>query len=142
MPTQESSPLPLHAPSHAGAGCSACPACGRQNLPGEDEIATFAAPTRTFPRGVHPPERKHLAADTPIEVLAHCAEVRIPLLQHLGAPCEASVKARTDVAVGDEVGRATAFVSAPVHASVTGTTARGAMVTLPNGPISTSNRTG
>ena len=87
----------------------------------------------TFARGVHPADQKSLAADCPIEVLPPPAEVRIPLLQHLGAPCELAVKPRTEVALGDVVGEAKGFVSAPVHASMTGTTAREAMTTLPNG---------
>jgi len=87
----------------------------------------------TFAGGVHPPERKHLAAEAAIEVLPTPEQVRIPLLQHLGATCEASVKARTEVALGDVVGVANAFVSAPVHASVTGTAARASVATLPNG---------
>lgn len=97
--------------------------------------ATLKAKTRkgTFARGVHPAECKQLAEEAPIEVLPTPKQVRIALLQHLGAPCEASVKPRSEVALGDVVGQAEAFVSAPVHASVTGTTARGSMATLPNG---------
>ena len=38
--------------------------------------------------GVHPPEHKSLASDQAIEVFPSPAEVRIALLQHLGAPCE------------------------------------------------------
>ncbi len=84
-------------------------------------------------RGVHPPERKDLAERAPIEVLPTPAEVRIALLQHLGAPCEAVHKPRTDVALGDVVGEAKGFVSAPVHASISGTTGRMSVATLPNG---------
>ena len=94
---------------------------------------TFSAETETFPRGVHPAERKDLAEGAAIEVLPTPKQVRIPLLQHLGAPCKGVVKPRSEVAVGDVVGEAEAFVSAPVHASVAGTTARESMVTLPNG---------
>ncbi len=93
-------------------------------------IATSKA---TFARGVHPAECKHLAAEAAIEVLPAPREVRVPLLQHLGAPCQPTLKPRTEVALGDVVGEAKAFVSAPVHASVSGTTAREAMATLPNG---------
>ncbi len=56
----------------------------------------------------------------------------MPLLQHLGAPCEPVHKPRTEVALGDVVGEAKAYISAPVHASVTGKTARGSVATLPN----------
>jgi electron transport complex protein RnfC len=87
----------------------------------------------TFAGGVHPPEEKHLAWEAAIEVLPTPDQVRIPLLQHLGAPCEATVKTRTEVALGDVVGDAGAFVCAPVHASVTGKTVRASVATLPNG---------
>ena len=96
-------------------------------------VSSFAARKRTFARGIHPAEQKHLAAEAPIEVLATPEVVRIPLLQHLGAPCKAIVKPRTEVTLGDVVGEATGFVSAAVHASLSGATTRGVMVTLPNG---------
>jgi len=87
----------------------------------------------TFARGVHPAGYKQLAAEAAVEVLPTPAEVRISLQQHIGAPCKALVKPRTEVAVGDAVGEAEAFVSAPVHASISGTVARQSTVTLPNG---------
>ncbi len=88
---------------------------------------------RTFRGGVHPPERKELARDQPIRVLPTPAVVRIPLIQHLGTPCEAVVKPRDQVEAGDLLGKAGGFVSAPVHASIGGKVARFAAVTLPNG---------
>jgi len=96
-------------------------------------MTTLAAGKGTFAGGVHPPERKELAPGTLIEVLPTPSEVRVPLLQHLGAPCEATVKARAKVALGDMVGKPTGFVSAPVHASVSGTVGRLSVATLPNG---------
>ena len=87
----------------------------------------------TFARGIHPAERKQFAAEVPVEVLPVPAEVRIPLLQHLGAPCELAVKPRSDVALGDIVGEAKGFVSAPVHASISGKVGRISVTTLPNG---------
>ena len=87
----------------------------------------------TFARGIHPPERKHLADRASIEVLPTPPEVRIALLQHLGAPCEPVLKPRTEVALGDVVGQAKGFVCAPVHASIAGTTGRNSVATLPNG---------
>lgn len=88
---------------------------------------------RTFARGVHPPERKGLAENCPIEVLSCPPKVAIPLLQHLGAVCLATVKPRQEVEMGDVVGEATSPVSAPVHASVRGKVGRATMATLPNG---------
>ena len=96
-------------------------------------MTSLATGRGTFPHGIHPPERKHPAAEAPIEVLPTPVEVRIALLQHLGAPCEATVSPRTEVNLGDLVGDSKAFVSAPVHASVTGLTGRTSVATLPNG---------
>ena len=92
------------------------------------------APGRgTFARGVHPPEGKHFAEEAAIEVLPTPKEVKIPLVQHIGAPCAAVVKPRKPIALGDEVGKAQGFISSPVHASVSGKTARSGQVTLPSG---------
>ena len=87
----------------------------------------------TFAKGVHPPEHKGLAADAIIEVLPTPALVKIALLQHVGAPCEATVKPRQEVALGEVVGQSEAFISAPVHASLAGKTGLACAVTLPNG---------
>lgn len=98
----------------------------------------------TFAGGVHPPEGDHLTTAAAIEVMPTPAEVRVPLLQHLGRPCELAVKPRTEVDLGDVVGEAKTFVAAPVHASATGVVARTKVMTLPNGrhvsvvPIKTS----
>ena len=96
-------------------------------------VAKSTSGRHTFPRGVHPRECKHLASDVAIEVLSTPSEVRIALLQHLGAPCEAVCKPRSEVAMGDVLGEANAFVSAPVHASVSGVVGRSGVTTLPNG---------
>ncbi|MBM4094111.1 MAG: electron transport complex subunit RsxC [Planctomycetes bacterium] len=87
----------------------------------------------TFRGGIHPPEEKDWAGDVPIEVLPVPSEVRIALLQHLGAPCQATVSPRAAVQWGDVVGRSESFVAAPVHASVTGVVSRVEVATLPNG---------
>ena len=86
----------------------------------------------TFVGGIHPADGKALAAGAAIEVLPTPEGVRIPLVQHLGAPCESVVKPRAEVKLGDVLGDSQALVSAPVHASVSGAAGREAMVTLPN----------
>ncbi len=88
---------------------------------------------KTFARGVHPPEQKGLARDAAIEVLPTPKKVLIPLVQHIGAPCEQKVEKGKEVALGDVVGDSESFVSAPVHASISGKTARLTVTTLPNG---------
>ncbi len=49
------------------------------------------------------------------------SEVAVLLSQHIGAPCEALVKPKDTVKVGQKIGDADSFVTAPVHASVSGT---------------------
>jgi len=87
----------------------------------------------TFPRGVHPPERKELAETRLVEVIASPKKVAVPLLQHLGAPCEAVVKTRDMVQAGDVLGSSEAFVSAPVHSPIAGKVIKAGVCTLPNG---------
>ncbi len=77
----------------------------------------------TFRRGVHPHEGKGGKSVTgPLPVLdaAPPATVAIALSQHVGAPCRPVVKAGDRVKMGQKVGEAPGFVSAPVHASVSG----------------------
>ncbi len=47
--------------------------------------------------------------------------VRIPLSMHIGAPCEPVVKVRDQVKVGQLIADSKAFVSSPIHASISGT---------------------
>jgi len=94
---------------------------------------TATAGSGTFARGVHPHEYKELAENAAIEVLPTPKQVRIALLQHLGAPCESKLKPKTELAIGDVVGEAKGFVCAPVHTSVAGLAAKATVATLPNG---------
>lgn len=87
----------------------------------------------TFKHGVHPPERKHLTEDTPIEVVPTPAQVQLPMLQHVGAPSIPVVKPKDTVALGDLVCKSGGFVSAPVHSPIAGKVLKSAVTTLPNG---------
>lgn len=73
--------------------------------------------------GIHPPENK-LSAGKKIEQLALPDQVVIPLSQHLGAPTQAVVAKGDKVKVGTLIAKAGGFVSANVHASVSGTVAK------------------
>jgi len=86
-----------------------------------------------FTRGVHPPGRKDLAANRPIEPLPVPKQLLIALAQNIGAPCTALVKAKTEVQAGQKIGDADAMVSAPVHAPVAGLTGPATVVTLATG---------
>ena len=48
-------------------------------------------------------------------------EVCIPMAMHIGAPCKPLVKKGDYVKVGQLIGDTDAFVSAPIHSSVSGT---------------------
>ncbi|MGI6641284.1 MAG: electron transport complex subunit RsxC [Limnochordia bacterium] len=76
---------------------------------------------KTFPRGgAEIPHRKEATEEKPIVTLAPPAQVVIPLRQHIGAPCEPVVSVGDYVKMGQIVGDSQQFVSAPVHASVSG----------------------
>lgn len=70
--------------------------------------------------GVHPAENK-LSAHKPIEALALPKSVFIPLGQHIGAPAEAIVQKGDKVKVGQLIAKASGYVSANIHSSVSGT---------------------
>ena len=46
--------------------------------------------------------------------------VIIPMQQHIGAPCEPIVNVKAKVKKGQKVGEGKAFVSSPVHSSISG----------------------
>lgn len=74
----------------------------------------------SFKGGVHPPSYKGLTKDIPIRDLEAPAKVIIPLRQHIGAPNDPLVQVGDVVKVGQLIGKTEAFVSAPVHSSVSG----------------------
>lgn len=55
------------------------------------------------------------------EVMPIPSEVVIPMSMHIGAPCKPLVKKGDQVKVGQLIGNTDAFVSAPIHSSVSGT---------------------
>ncbi len=74
----------------------------------------------SFSGGVHPPESKHLTEGSPIQPGPLAKELAVFLSQHIGAPCQASVKKADTVEAGQKIGECQAFVCAPVHAPVAG----------------------
>jgi electron transport complex protein RnfC len=75
----------------------------------------------SFRGGVHPPYEKGLTKDRPIQDAGVPETLLIPLVQHIGAPCEPAVSPGDTVKEGQVVGKARGFVSAPVHSPVSGT---------------------
>ncbi|MBI4687272.1 MAG: electron transport complex subunit RsxC [Nitrospirae bacterium] len=74
----------------------------------------------TFQRGVHPEEAKGLSAHCPIIKAALPKRVVIPLSQHTGAPANPVVAIGDSVKKYQVIGAQQGFVSAPVHASISG----------------------
>jgi electron transport complex protein RnfC len=71
--------------------------------------------------GVHPSERKELSEHIALERFPEPKTVVISMSQHLGAPANPIVQVGDTVKVGQKIGEASAFISAPVHSSVSGT---------------------
>jgi len=74
----------------------------------------------TFKGGIHPPQYKRYSEKAGIEKAEEPKVATIPMQQHIGAPCEPIVKVGDRVKVGQKIGEAKAFVSAPIHSSVSG----------------------
>lgn len=84
--------------------------------------------------GVNVPHRKN-TAQIESAVLPTPEEVILAMQQHVGPPCTPSVKAGDEVLVGQKIADSTAFVSAPIHASVSGKVAGIVKVSLSNGQV-------
>jgi electron transport complex protein RnfC len=77
---------------------------------------------RTFPiGGIHPSDNKEWSKDCPIEVMELPDQVAIPMVQHIGAPATPIVKKGDKVLTGQLIGQAGGFVSANIHAPISGT---------------------
>ncbi|MBQ9850459.1 MAG: electron transport complex subunit RsxC [Clostridia bacterium] len=74
-------------------------------------------------------------AETEVVRMPAPAKVTIPMQQHIGAPCEPVVKVGDTVAVGQLIGDTDKYVSAPIHASVSGTVTAIGDIKMPNGTL-------
>lgn len=75
---------------------------------------------KSFKGGIHPLYNKELSSAKAVESMGEPKKVTIPLQQHIGAPCQALVEKGQDVVVGQKIAESDKFVSAPIHASITG----------------------
>ncbi len=73
-----------------------------------------------FKGGVHPEYRKELTSSLAITAAPIPEKIVVPLQQHIGAPCEPLVKVGDRVKTGQKIGQSESFVSAPVHAGISG----------------------
>jgi len=79
------------------------------------------SPLLTFRGGIHPPTCKERTNHGHIEVAPPPSRVIIPVAQHIGAPADVVVKKKEQVKRGQVIATAKGFVSAPIHASISGT---------------------
>jgi Na+-translocating ferredoxin:NAD+ oxidoreductase subunit C len=76
-----------------------------------------------FKGGVHPGYHKEITATMAVIAMKPPSKVVIPLQQHIGAPCEPldNIEVGTHVKLGQKIADSSGFVSAPIHATVSGT---------------------
>ncbi len=92
----------------------------------------------TFKGGIHPDDHKRHTSSIPIYVLDGVSEHVFPLQQHIGAPLTPVVEIGEKVNVGTKIADSQAYVSAPLHSSVSGTVKEIEKRLHPNGAYVTS----
>ena len=80
----------------------------------------------SFRGGVHPVYSKEITSTLAIVKMPLPQKVVVPMQQHIGAPCELladveKIEKGTEVKAGQKLGDNKGFVSAPVHAPISGT---------------------
>ncbi len=73
-----------------------------------------------FKGGVHPPEYKYFTEHKSIENFPLPEKVYLLLQQHIGAPAKPIVKVGDKVRTGELIAEASGFISANIHASISG----------------------
>ena len=97
------------------------------------ELTFPEKPFRTH-GGAAVPHHKNTAQMESV-ILPCPSQVTIPMQQHVGAPCKPLVKVGDLVQVGQKIGDSDAFVSAPIHASISGKVSAVTKVALPGGQM-------
>lgn len=69
---------------------------------------------------LHPPDLKEATQGLSIKKMPPPQEAVLPLLQHTGAACEPKVAVKDKVKAGTLIAEAKDYVSAPIHASISG----------------------
>lgn len=89
-------------------------------LEGDLSVQNQALRKQGFYGGLYPLERKQETESKRIASFPEPETVAVFLSQHAGRRAEPLVKSGDKVRVGQKIGEATAFISAPVHSSVSG----------------------
>mgnify|MGYP004605864157 CR=1 FL=1 len=83
-------------------------------------------------KGIHVPHRKNTAG-MPAKPITPPPFVVRPMSMHIGRPAVPTVRVGDTVYVGQKIGEASAPVSSPIHASVSGTVKKIENMLLSNG---------
>lgn len=89
----------------------------------------------SFKGGVHPQDNKKQTSSKNIQVLTPPPTLIYPMQQHIGAPCTPIVKKGDYVKKGQKIADSEAFVSAPIHSTVSGVVKDIKPYPLPNGSM-------
>ncbi len=76
--------------------------------------------TSTFKGGIHLPGYKEGTQGLPIVLAGIPDKIYLPVSQHIGAPCVPLVQVGDEVKKGQKIAEGKGFVTAPIHASVSG----------------------
>lgn len=98
---------------------------------------TYVMKTLTFKKGIFPPHHKSTDNKETVIILPKAGDVLVyPMLQHIGTPAEPLVEVGEKVLVGQKIGDTEAFLSAPIHATVSGVVEKIGQTLMPNGLMS------
>ena len=84
--------------------------------------------------GIHVSHNKNTSKCAIVRMPAP-AKVVLPMQQHIGAPCTPTVAVGDEVKIGQVIGDTDAFVSTPVHATVSGKVTAVGPVKVANGSM-------
>ena len=88
----------------------------------------FGLYKNTFKHGIHPPEHKEETRGLAVRQFPFAPLLIIPVTQHIGAPAQIIVREGQEVYRGQMIAKAASYVSVPIHAPVSGTVRKIAMV--------------
>lgn len=95
--------------------------------------------TLTFKKGIYQPHHKYTEHNETIVLPTDNEFVYIfPMSQHIGAPCKPLVEVGDRVLVGQKIGDTDAFLSSPIHATISGVVEKIAPSLMANGQFSES----
>ena len=95
-------------------------------------VLTFPAKPFKTHGGAEVPHRKN-TAQTESVTMPPPEQVVLPMQQHVGPPCTPTVKVGDSVLIGQKIADSTAFVSAPIFATISGKVSAIKKVTLSGG---------